>query len=90
MLNYQYRDSVLAAAHTMPEITYENAKLLFFPDFSQEVQCCRKSFTEVRRRFREKGIGFGLLYPSRLRITDGDRTRFFDTLEAASEWLVTR
>lgn len=50
LLNYWDRDCILVATRTMPEINYENAKLLFFPDFSQEVQYHRKSFTEVRRR----------------------------------------
>lgn len=90
LLNYRDRDRILAAARAMPEIKYENTKLLFFPDFSQEVQQRHKSFTDVRRRLRERGKRFGLLYPSRLRITDGDNTRFFDTPEAAAAWLDTR
>lgn len=89
-MNYQARDRILTAACAMPEITYESAKLLFFCDFSQEVQHRHKSFTEVRRRLHEQGIRFDLLYPSRLRINNGDHTLFFDTPEAALEWLDTR
>lgn len=74
----------------MPEIKYENTRLFYSPDFYQEVQQRRKSFTDVRRRLREKGIRFGLLYPSRLSITEGDNTHFFDTPEAAAAWLDTR
>lgn len=81
-MNYRNRDRILAAARAKPDIKFEDTKLLFFPDYSLEIQR-RKSFTEVLKRLREKGIWFSLLYHSRMKITDGDRTRFFDTPEVA-------
>lgn len=52
-------------------------KNFFFPDYSQEVQLRHKSFTEARRRLKDKGLKCSLLYPSKMRVIDGDNTLFF-------------
>lgn len=85
-MNYGDRDRILAAAWNKPDLRYENSKILLFPDYSLEIQQRLRSFMEIRR-LREKGIKFSLLYPSWLRIVDGDHARFFDSPDAVSTWL---
>lgn len=60
---------------------------MLFPDYSLEIQQWHRSFTEVRRRLREQGLKFSLLYPSKLRVIDGHRARLFMDPEAAISWL---
>lgn len=66
ILNYRNHNRILAAAVNKADLQYENSKILLFPDHSPEIQRRRRSFTEVRRRLREKAIKFSLLYPSRI------------------------
>lgn len=77
LLNYRDRDRILAAAREKQDLRFNNAKIMLFPDYSPEVQQRRRSFTEVRRRLRDKGLKLSLLYPSKLRVVDGDRAHFF-------------
>lgn len=74
----------------MGEISYENAKLSFYPDFMTEVQKKRRQFSQVRAWLREKELKYAMLYPTRLRIQDQERTHFFTIAEAASDWLDQR
>lgn len=86
LLNYRDRDRILAAARDKQELRFNNAKMLF-PDCSPEVQQRCRSFTEVRKRLRDMGLKFSLLYPSKLRVVDGDRAHFFVDPEAAMSLL---
>lgn len=47
---------ILVESRKLPELLYENTKLMLFPDFSADVQNRHRSFNEVRRRLREKNI----------------------------------
>lgn len=87
LLNSRDRDRILAAARAKQELRFNNAKIMLFPDYSPEVQQRRRAFTEVRRRLKDKGLKFSLLYPSKLRVVDGDRAHFFTDPEAATSWL---
>lgn len=87
LLNFRDRDMILVESRKLPELLYENTKLMLFPDFSADVQNRHRSFNEVRRRLREKNIKYGMLYPSRLRIPHGGTVRFFDTPEETNEWI---
>lgn len=90
LLNYRARDCILTTARTRSDLQYENAKLLFFPDYPPEIQQQRRAYTEVRKRLRENGTKFSFIYPSKLRVTDGTHTQFFETPTAAAEGLDTR
>ena len=90
LLNYRDRDQILSTAGIRADIQYDNTKLLFFPDYPWEIQQQRREYTEIRRRLREKGLKYSLLYPSKLRVTDGIHTLFFETPTQAVEWLDTK
>lgn len=61
----------------------------FFPDFSPDLQKHRCSFVEVRKQLREKGLTYGMLYPSKLRVEHHGSIKFFESSSDASEWLDT-
>lgn len=90
VLNYRDRDTILAAARKKGTVTYENARLSFYPDFTADVQKKRRQFTSVRSRLRELGLKYAMLYPTKLRVQVRDRAWFFNTPEEASEWLDRR
>lgn len=90
VLNYRDRDGILAAARQKGEISYENTRLSFYPDFTADVQKKRRQFSQVRSRLRELGLKYSMLYPTRLRVQDRDQIRFFNSSEEATEWLDQR
>lgn len=71
---------MLAAAINMPELTFDNTKVSLYPDYSPEIQQQRRSFMDVHKRLRGKGLKYSLLYPSKLRIVNGGSTRYLDCL----------
>lgn len=85
LLNYRDRDRLLAATRTAAELSFENSKIFLY--YSPEVQQQRCSFKEIRKRLRENGLKYSLLYPSKLRVVDGSSTRYFETPAAAVSWL---
>lgn len=87
LLNYRDRDTTLSLACKKQALSFNNNKISIFPDYSPEVQQRHRSGTEVRKRLREKGLAYSLLFPSKLRIIDGDRFRFF---VSAPTWLDAR
>lgn len=86
-LNYHDRDVILAEAQKHPQLPYENTKVMFFPDFTAEVQKRHRSFNEARCRLREKDIKYSMLYPSRLQVPYKGTVRFFDTPMEVSDWI---
>lgn len=86
-LNYRDRDMILAEARKHQDLKFENARIMLFPDFSAETQRRRRSFTDVKRRLREKELKYSMLYPSRLRVQHKGAVRFFETPQDASDWL---
>lgn len=77
LLNFRDRDLILAEARKHPELKHENAVIHLYPDFSPELQKKRRSFTDIRRRLREKGLIYNMLYPSRLKVLHRGAAKFF-------------
>lgn len=86
-LNYRDRNMWLAEARKHKELKFENARIMLFPDFSAETQKRRCSFTDVKRRLRERELKYSMLYPSRLRVQHKGTVKFFETPQDASDWL---
>lgn len=89
LLNFRDRDLVLREARKVPEHRYENAKIMLFPDFSIDTQRLRRTFDHVKAQLRNKGLKYSMLFPARLRVIDGETTRYFTSPEEASHWLDT-
>ena len=86
-LNYRDRDLILQIFRTKGPFTHENNKISAYPDFTSEVQRHRASFLKVKSQLRSLNIQYALIYPAKLRVVDGDSTRFFNSPEDAWTWL---
>lgn len=84
-----YRDRILSEARKHPNFKYENADIHFYPDFSADLQKKRKTFQDIRRSLREKGLPYSMLYPSCLRVIYAGAAKFFDSPEEADSWFST-
>lgn len=73
----------------MTELRYENTRIVLFPDFSVDTQRLRRTFDQVKTQLRTKGMKYSMLFPARLRVVDGESTRYFTSPEEASHWLET-
>lgn len=89
LLNFRDRDLILSEARKHPEIKYENAVIHLYPDFSQDLQKKLRSFTDVCRRLREKGLVYNMLYPSRLKVIHNGSAKFFESPADAVDWLAS-
>lgn len=61
--------------------------MMIFPDYLVETQKLRKSFDQVKVALRVRNIRYSFLFPARLRVQDGETTRFFNSPKDASLWL---
>lgn len=87
MLNFRDRDLILREARRAGELRSENAKIMLFPDYSVETQRQRRTFDQVKAQMRTRGLKYSMLFPARLRVVDGETTKFFTSPEEASRWL---
>lgn len=85
--NFRDRDEVLRAARVQRDLDYQNTKLLIFPDYLVETQKMRRSFDQVKAAMCTRGIRYSVLFLARLRVQDGETTRFFTSPRDASSWL---
>lgn len=87
LLNFRDRDELLRAARVAREISYQNTKLLLFPDYTMETQKQQRSFDVVKAAMRVKGIKYSILFPAKLRVVDGETVPFFTNPRDATSWL---
>ena len=58
-----------------------------FPDFTKEVQKKRASFQGVKKRLRQNGLTYSMLFPARLRLETDGGVLFFTSSTEASLWI---
>lgn len=68
LLNYRDRDTILQETRKLQDIQIHNQKIMFFPDYTIQVQRQRYSFMAVKRRLRQCNLKYSLLFPARLRV----------------------
>uniref|UniRef100_A0A3Q2W1E0 L1 transposable element RRM domain-containing protein n=1 Tax=Haplochromis burtoni TaxID=8153 RepID=A0A3Q2W1E0_HAPBU len=86
-LNFRDKEKVLRLARSKGEMTYENKKISFFPDYSADLQRRRDEFRDVKQRLREKEIEYALMYPAQLRIRHQGSIKIFPTPAEAQRYL---
>ena len=57
-LNFRDKEKVLRLARSKGEMTYENKKISFYPDYSADLQRRRDEFLDVKRMLREKEVEY--------------------------------
>lgn len=78
-LNFRDKEKTLRLARSKGELTYENKRITFYPDYSADLQRRRDEFRDVKRILREKGVEYALIYPAQLRIKYLETVKFFST-----------
>lgn len=78
---------ILQKARATGPLLYENAEVSFFPDFTQLVQKQRCTFQSVKKRLRDKGLKYAMLFPAQLRVEADGRVWFFEQPEMVADWL---
>ncbi|KAJ1211291.1 hypothetical protein NDU88_006652 [Pleurodeles waltl] len=58
---------------------YQGAWLSFFPDFTMVLQDAYRKFVEVKTKLRKLGLIYGMIYLSRLRVDENDKTHNCDS-----------
>lgn len=86
-LNFRDKEKVLRLARSKGEMTYENKKISFYPDYSADLQRRRDEFLDVKRVLREKEVEYALIYPAQLRIKHLGSVKFFSTPAEAQRFL---
>lgn len=85
--NFRDKEKVLRHASSKGEMTYENKRLSFFPDYSTEQQCRRDEFLGVKRMLQEEGMEYTLIYLGQLRIKHRQSAKFFSISAEAQSFL---
>lgn len=85
MLNVWDWDEILHAFRLLGELLQKN-KLMIFLGYSVETQNLHKSFDSVKA-VSTRNIRYSVLFPARLRVQDGETTRFFHSPREAFDWL---
>lgn len=86
-LNLRDKEKVLRLARNKGEITYDNNRIYFFPDYSMELQRRRDDFLTIKRKLREKDVEYALLYPAKLRVKYNGSVKFFSSPVEAEGFL---
>lgn len=71
-LNFCDRQRVMEAARKMKAVTYQQHKVMFFPDFSMDVRKQRRQFDGVKKRLQALNIDYRLRYPAKLTVIGPD------------------
>uniref|UniRef100_A0A673HRZ0 L1 transposable element RRM domain-containing protein n=1 Tax=Sinocyclocheilus rhinocerous TaxID=307959 RepID=A0A673HRZ0_9TELE len=66
--NFQDKARILQAARTASQLVYKRHNISIFEDFSAAIVRKRQAFGNVKKRLRERGIRFAMIYPATLRI----------------------
>uniref|UniRef100_A0AAV2KN58 LINE-1 type transposase domain-containing protein 1 n=1 Tax=Knipowitschia caucasica TaxID=637954 RepID=A0AAV2KN58_KNICA len=75
--NFQDKVRIMQAARRLKTLSYKGASVMIFEDFSAAVVKKRQECTAVKRRCREQGIVFAMLYPAVLRIRHRGEEKLF-------------
>ncbi|KAM9352314.1 uncharacterized protein ABDE67_007168 [Symphorus nematophorus] len=86
-LNFRDKEKALRLARSKGEMTYENKKISFYPDYRADLQRRRDEFRDVKRALREKEVEYALIFPAKLRIKHQGSVKFFSTPAEAQLFL---
>lgn len=73
----------------MEELRFVNARLMLFLDYSVVTQRLRRTFEHVNAQLCAKVLKYSMLFLARLRVIDGETTRYFTSPEDVSHWMDT-
>lgn len=87
--NFADKQRVLDAARRSGTVKYQESSIMFFQDLSAAVVRKRKGFEDVKKRLRDIGTKYMMLYPATLKIVHGGEARSFDSPAKAMAFVDT-
>lgn len=87
--NFVDKQRVLDAARRRGTVKFQDSTIMFFQDLSAAVVRKRKGFDEVKKRLRDIGAKYMMLYPASLKIIHHGEARSFDSPEKAMAFIAT-
>lgn len=79
---------VLHRKCTRGPLRFNGDPITIFPDYTTSVAKARAAFTEVRKLLRDRqGVRFGLLFPARLQIMNGEDDKQFTDPDKAMAYV---
>ncbi|KAL0146846.1 hypothetical protein M9458_057785, partial [Cirrhinus mrigala] len=66
--NFQDKTRILQASRAAGQLVYKRHNISIFEDFSVAMVRKRQAFGNVKKRLRERGITFAMIYPAILRV----------------------
>ncbi|KAE8291557.1 hypothetical protein D5F01_LYC08911 [Larimichthys crocea] len=82
--NFTDKQRVLDASRRSGTVKYKESTIMFFQDLSAAVLRKRKGFDEVKKRLRDTGAKYMMLYPATLKIIHGGEA----TTPPLKQWLL--
>lgn len=87
-LHFQDKLKILRFAREKNELVYKGSRVHIYPDFSAGVMEKRRLFNPIKKRLRDLGIKYALLYPATLRVeADDDITLLFRSPDEADAFI---
>lgn len=88
VLNFRDKERVMRAARTKGKIFYDKDQVRLHPDLSAGVHKMQRSYDEVRKKLRDKGINkHRIIFPARLLVTHNDRSHLFQSAAEVDNFL---
>ena len=87
--NFADKQRVLDPVRRSGTVRYQESSIMFFQDLSAVVLRKRKGFDDVKKRLRDTGAKYMMLYPATLKIIHGGETRSFDSPAKAKVFVDT-
>lgn len=75
--NFQDKVRILQAARAAGQLVYKRQNISIFEDFSVAIVRKRQAFGDVKKRLREQGFRFTMIYPLTLRVHHNGGGKFF-------------
>ncbi|KAJ1103840.1 hypothetical protein NDU88_001261 [Pleurodeles waltl] len=88
LLHFKDCDAILRMARRRGPKRVEARIVMLFPDYSKSVQRQRSSFMEVKRRLRQPGDPYTLLFPAQPKVIKGSATVYFTDPKEAWDWTI--
>ena len=79
---------VLRRAREKQQIKVGEMTISIFPDFTAQVAKARAAYSDVKKQLRlVDGVRFGVVFPSKFRLTHNNQERFFSTPEEVQTYI---
>lgn len=87
--HFPVKELILKLSRQQSPLQFEGKQISIYPDLTAEVMSQRRNFDGVKKKLKEAGVRYGLLFPARLIVTQGSEKRIFNSVEDAEAFANT-